>query len=149
MYYDVTLFNMANPKETRHEIIEANSREEAEKTAVSGGLINLQSGWGVLDSTRCNASGEELIEVNPPGKEETITVFLSKEKTPVAFENKIKELLLEGAFDSREKAERWLRETPIVLELYYEKGCGLFAVESDALESSGIRSPYSGNEMIG
>lgn len=50
--YTVTLFNMNWPSETRKETIRASSQEEAERAALSGGLINLQSGWGVLGSRR-------------------------------------------------------------------------------------------------
>ena len=32
----------------------------------------------------------------------------------------------------------------IELEIYYEKGTGLFAVESEAVESGTIYSPYTG-----
>lgn len=55
--YRVTLFNMnlglnkkGFPAETREVEIEAVSQNEAERLAISGGLINLQSGWGVWES---------------------------------------------------------------------------------------------------
>jgi hypothetical protein len=34
------------------------------------------------------------------------------------------------AFDTQAEAEKWLSETPIELELYYEYGYGLFGVEA-------------------
>ena len=51
-----------------------------------------------------------------------------------------------GAFDTREKKEKWVEETPIVLEMMYEKYSGLFAVESESIES-GVFSPYTREEI--
>jgi hypothetical protein len=52
----------------------------------------------------------------------------------------------QGEFDSEEEATRWIESTPIILEIMYEKDCGLFAVESEAIEScpNSLISPYSG-----
>ena len=45
----------------------------------------------------------------------------------------------------REEAEKVVSSYPIEIELYYEKGLGLFAVESGAVESHyEIYSPYTG-----
>jgi len=75
---------------------------------------------------------------------ESITVSLSKEKTPIAWENKVQCLMKSGL--SREEAE--VEATcDIELEIYYEIEYGLFAVESGAVESTSIISPYSGNEL--
>ena len=54
----------------------------------------------------------------------------------------------QGAFNNRESAERWVMENPICLELIYEKHSGLFAVESEAIESNSIVSPYSKNRIV-
>ena len=55
--YDVTIFNMnwglgkdGQPKETEVVTVKAKNQDEAERFAISGGLVNLQSGWGVWDS---------------------------------------------------------------------------------------------------
>lgn len=85
-----------------------------------------------------------MVKLNPAVKYEALPVRLSKEKTPIAFENKIQELLEQGAFKTHEEAEYWLSETDIELELYYEKDSGLFAVESEAVECGNIYSPYTG-----
>ena len=76
---------------------------------------------------------------------ESINVRLTKWTFPIAFNNKVEELLEEKAFKTREEAEKWLSQTPIELEIYYEKGAGLFGVEAEALESASntICSPYS------
>lgn len=55
--YDVTIFNMnwglgedGQPKETEVVRVRATNQDAAERYAISGGLVNLQSGWGVWDS---------------------------------------------------------------------------------------------------
>lgn len=79
---------------------------------------------------------------------ETIEVKLTPGKYPVAYKAKIDELMEQGAFNNRESAERWLMDNPICLELIYEKHSGLFAVESEAIESNSIVSPYSKNIIV-
>lgn len=71
------------------------------------------------------------------------TIKLSKEKTPIAFENKVLELLEEHVCDTREEAEAEVNAMEFELELYYEKGYGLFAVECEAVSCGTIYSPYS------
>lgn len=84
------------------------------------------------------------VRLNNDENYESILITLTKEKYPIAFENKVQELLEQG-FDTREAAEKFVSETPIECEIYYEKHSGLFAVESDAVESHcDIYSPYSG-----
>ncbi len=85
------------------------------------------------------------VKLNGDDNYDAIEILLIKERYPIAFENKVQELLEEGVFDTREEAERWVSTTPIECELYYDKGSGLFAVESGAVESHGdIYSPYTG-----
>lgn len=86
------------------------------------------------------------IKAYPISEEEIIEVRLDRNKTPISFRNKVDELMEQGAFDTREDAEKWVEETPIVLEMIYEKHSGLFAVESEAIES-GVYSPYSREEI--
>lgn len=87
------------------------------------------------------------MKANKAGQEETISVLLTRRTFPIAFQNKLNELMEQGAFDSEEEATRWIETTPIILEIMYEKDSGLFAVESEAIESGGIISPYSGEEI--
>lgn len=82
---------------------------------------------------------------------ESITVHLRPDTYPRAYQNKVDELVEQGAFDTREEAEKWVQETPFVLELYYEKDNGLFAVESDALDNCGygsIVTPYGHKPIV-
>lgn len=83
----------------------------------------------------------------PINQTEIIEVILNRHKNPISFKNKVDELMEQGAFDTREEAEKWVEETPIALELMYEKHCGLFAVESDAIGAD-ICSPYSQEEIV-
>ena len=82
------------------------------------------------------------IKAYPINEVETIEVRLDRNKTPISFKNKVDELMEQGAFDTREEAEKWVEETPIILEMLYEKHSGLFAVESEAIDS-GLVSPYT------
>ena len=85
----------------------------------------------------------------PAGEEETIDVLLSEGRFPRARAAKIEELVEEGAVNDAQEAERLLDQTPITLELIYEKGSGLFAVETEAVESADCaRSPYSGKDIV-
>lgn len=69
-------------------------------------------------------------------------VTLTKDKYPIAFENKVQELIEECGL-TRELAEESIEKMEIELEVYYEKGYGLFAVDSEAVTSGTIYSPYS------
>jgi hypothetical protein len=79
---------------------------------------------------------------------ESINITLSRENTPIAYQNKLDELMDYKAFDTQAEAEKWLSETPIELELYYEYGYGLFGVEAEVIESMEIQSPYSGAPVL-
>lgn len=85
-----------------------------------------------------------MVQVNNSDNYEHLcSVVLTKDKFPIAYENKVKELMDECGM-SREEAENAVKDMKIELEVYYEVGYGLFAIESDAVESGTIYSPYSG-----
>ena len=90
----------------------------------------------------------KAIKMNNADNYESINITLSKENTPIAYQNKLDELMDCKAFDDQSDAEKWLSETPIELELYYENGYGLFGVEAEALENMEIHSPYSGAPIL-
>lgn len=81
---------------------------------------------------------------NSPENYEPITVYLTPGKTPIAYQNKVE--CLKKAGHSEREAQKLALE-PIELEIYYEIGLGLFAVEPDAVESTTIHSPYTGEEL--
>ena len=91
---------------------------------------------------------EDTIKINGEDTYESILVLLTREKFPIAFQNKLKELMECKAFDSEAEAIKWIESTPIEMELYYEKDYGLFMVESEAIEGSTVFSPYSQKELV-
>ena len=90
----------------------------------------------------------KAIKMNNADNYESINITLSRENTPIAYQNKLDELMDCKAFDTQAEAEAWLNETPIELELYYENGYGLFGVEAEAVENTEIQSPYSGAPIL-
>ena len=68
---------------------------------------------------------------------------MSKEKFPKAYKAKVEELIEEGVCATEAEAEKLVDDMAFELEIYYEKGTGLFAVESEAVESGTIYSPYT------
>lgn len=78
-------------------------------------------------------------------EEECIDIYLTPEKYPIAFKNKVDELVELGVYETRKDAEIELRKYPIQLDLIYEKHYGLFAVESEALDL--CTSPYSKKDI--
>lgn len=85
------------------------------------------------------------VKLNGAETYEPITIILSKEITPIAYRNKIEEYVEQGLYHSIEEAEVKNPKIEIECEIYCEKHIGLFAVESGAVESGTIFSPYSGD----
>lgn len=71
-----------------------------------------------------------------------IYFMLDKEHTPHAFKNKVDELVNCGL--EREEAEKQVLDMKFELEVYYHPDNGMFCVESEAVESGNIYSPYTG-----
>ena len=84
------------------------------------------------------------VKLNSAENYESIgTIKITKDRFPIAYENKVEELVSEGV--AREEAEEIVDGMEVELELYYDKGTGFFAVESEAVEcSTDIFSPYTG-----
>lgn len=83
------------------------------------------------------------VKLNTSDNYESIKVTLSKGEYPIAYNNKIEELVEEGFYKTTEDAENDNPTIEIEMEIYYEKHYGLFAVESEAVESGTIYSPYT------
>lgn len=101
-----------------------------------------RAAWFFIDVRRRNPEEELTI---PAAHAETIDVFLSPATIPNAFERKVRCLTSGGI--SREEAERTVRATPLTLEIFYDIGRGLFAVESEAVDNIEIFNPYTGLEI--
>ena len=76
---------------------------------------------------------------------DVIDVLLTPEKTPIAYNRKLHELINKSGMTKKE-AEFFLM-APISMELFYSNDQGLFGVESEALDSIAIYNPYSGEEI--
>lgn len=91
------------------------------------------------------------MKINTPDKAETIEILLTKDRFPAAHAAKMKELTdpQYGCGLTTEEAEKQIASAPIVLEVLYQTGYGLFALESEALESAaiGFMSPYNGETL--
>lgn len=84
-----------------------------------------------------------MVKLNDSDNYESLgTIKLTKEKFPIAWNAKVEELMEECGYP-RKEAEDIVKSMDFELEIYYEKGTGLFAVESDAVESGTIYSPYT------
>jgi hypothetical protein len=84
------------------------------------------------------------MKLNNSDQMESMVVILSKEKTPIAFEQRVLSLIDSGL--ERDEAEQ-MASDPIHVEMYYNPDAGLFLVECDAVESGAICDPYSGKLM--
>ncbi len=82
------------------------------------------------------------MKLNNSDQYEAIEIFLTEEKHPTAYANKLKCLMSSGM--SEEEARHEISTIPIEMEMYYEVGSGLMLVESGAVDSGTIYSPYSG-----
>lgn len=88
--------------------------------------------------------GSQVLKLNNAEDYESTLIYLTPHGTPIAFSNKVRCLMLSGL--TEDEAYKTALD-PIDLELYYEIGYGLFAVESESVEGGAICSPYSGKEL--
>lgn len=84
------------------------------------------------------------MKLNNSDNYESIFVQLSKEKTPIAWEQKVISNMNSGL--SREEAEKEA-DKKMEVEMYYDADAGLFLIEAEAVESGTIYNPYSGELM--
>lgn len=85
------------------------------------------------------------MKVNAPEKAEIIELFLSKDKTPIAYKKKVAELIKSGY--SEKEAEHFVSTTPFEMEFYYSDDLGLFLVEAEAVENAILVDPYTGENL--
>ena len=82
----------------------------------------------------------EDLRINPAGSEELVEISLDPINTPIAYANKVADLVNSGL--DYPSAKRLAKE-PMEMEVYFQKGLGLFLVETEAVESTDIFSPYT------
>lgn len=76
---------------------------------------------------------------------DSFELYIDENKFPQVYKVKLEELISNGM--SEQEAIKFLLTTPFVMELYCDPNSGVFAVESDAVESCDIYNPYTGEEM--
>ena len=81
---------------------------------------------------------------NPPEKYEPISVVVTPDEHPLAYNAMIKSLMNRGMTKAEAVA---CMIQPMELELYYDENNGLFAVELEAVESVNMFNPYTGEEL--
>ena len=84
------------------------------------------------------------VKLNSAEDYEPITIKIDKAHYPIAYRNKIEEMVEQGCYPTIHDAEKDNPTFEMECELYYDKHSGLFAVECGAVESGAIYSPYSG-----
>lgn len=84
------------------------------------------------------------MKLNNAENYESLMVTLNKNDHPIAFANRIQDLMNSGF--TIEECEKLVCE-PIELELYYDPEYGLFAVDSGAVEAGTIYNPYNRKEL--
>tara|TARA_R110000787_G_scaffold43760_2_gene107197 strand:+ start:1983 stop:2279 length:297 start_codon:yes stop_codon:yes gene_type:complete len=91
---------------------------------------------------------DQKLVINPPSGYDLISITLDETQHPIAFANKLT-CLTEGAGMTEMEARHHMMENPIEMELYYEIGSGLMAVESEIVEcGNSISSPYGNGEYL-
>lgn len=65
---------------------------------------------------------QNIITAPQTGSEEVIKILLTPGTYPIAYNNKVDELVEQKMFPSRFEAEKWVQTHPIDLEIIYEKG---------------------------
>lgn len=82
--------------------------------------------------------------LNAPKDLEFITIKLTEDKYPIAYRNKLEELMDNGC--TEQEAREMIDAMTFEMELVYHKNNGLFLVESEAIECGEIYSPYDASK---
>lgn len=86
-----------------------------------------------------------FITTSPASRPEIINITLSETEHPTSYKRKVEDLLRQGF--SEVEINKIMDES-IELELIYDPGQGLFAVESEAIADGALHSPYSQIEIL-
>ena len=132
-------------KALRHEIIEYPDPSYAVLCVSCARYEENESARKFVRLAALKASSKDDGLVIQESECETVDITLMPEKYPVAFERKVRCVISGGM--PRQEAEEYVRTTPICLEVYYDIGRGLFAVESEAVDNTEIFNPYTGEEI--
>jgi len=80
------------------------------------------------------------LKLNGPDEYDSVTVRVIDH--PIMYKTYLDDLINNHGW-SEKGAKEWLKDGEVELELYYQPGAGIFAVESEAVESTDIFSPYT------
>lgn len=81
-----------------------------------------------------------MVKLNNSDDYESIKVKLTPTETPRVYGLRVQDLMIGGM--SGDEAEKKALE-PYELELYYEPGVALFAVDPESVDSGTVYSPYT------
>lgn len=70
------------------------------------------------------------VKLNSAEKYESINIIIDKEQYPIAYANKISEMVEQGLYETIEEAETANPYFEMECEIYYKKHNGLYVVES-------------------
>lgn len=84
------------------------------------------------------------VKLNGSDNYEPIHITITEMEQPIAYNQKIDELVEQGAYPNREEAKKKNQVFHFDMEMYYQKHSGLFIVEEGAVESGTVYSPYDG-----
>lgn len=84
------------------------------------------------------------VKLNGAENYEPIHITITESEQPIAYNQKIDELVEQGAYPNREEAKKKNQVFHFDMEMYYQKHSGLFIVEEGAVESGTVYSPYDG-----
>lgn len=90
------------------------------------------------------------VQANSGDVYESIDIKVRRDNYPIIYQRKLEEMVEEGNYSTIEEAEKDNPQFIIELELYYDKGNGLYGVEVDAVESGAesLCSPYTAEPMM-
>jgi len=89
--------------------------------------------------------GKEMFPV-PETHAESVDIALTEQDHPNAYRAKLEDLIESGL--TEDEARAFIATTPFAMEVFYEKGCGLFAVEGEAVGLDFMVTPYNGRPMV-
>jgi hypothetical protein len=84
------------------------------------------------------------VKLNGAENYEPIHITITESEQPIAYNQKIDELVEQGAYPNRGEAKKKNQVFHFDMEMYYQKHSGLFIVEEGAVEAGTIYYPYDG-----
>lgn len=79
---------------------------------------------------------------------EKTNIFINETDFPKAFNSKVKQLMLQGIFSNEDDAKKWVRETPIEIEIFDTDNKGLYALVKSVYFVDGKTIKYNNDLMI-